>query len=104
AKTALVVGLIFGFFHVSLFRIGPAAYLGMILAAVVLLTGSIYPAILWHALNNAIALLAPRLGVMEAEALPPQWMMGAAAVVLAVVFWALWKVRKRSQSGLYTAR
>ncbi|MEM7356715.1 MAG: CPBP family glutamic-type intramembrane protease, partial [Acidobacteriota bacterium] len=51
----LVTGLVFGLFHISLIRLLPTAALGVLLAAVTLLTGSIFPAMLWHALNNAMA-------------------------------------------------
>ncbi len=53
----LVIGGIFGFFHMALFRLFPTAFLGVILTAVTLLTGSIFPAMLWHALNNATSVL-----------------------------------------------
>ncbi len=53
----LVVGGIFGFFHVALFRLFPTAFLGVILTTVTLLTGSIFPAMLWHALNNGTSVL-----------------------------------------------
>ncbi len=55
---ALVVGLIFGLFHVTLFRIIPTAFLGVTLTALALLTGSIFPCIVVHAGNNALAVLA----------------------------------------------
>src|SRR2546423_15200174 len=42
AMTVLLVGIIFGLFHVALFRFAPTALLGMILAAVTLLTRSIF--------------------------------------------------------------
>lgn len=54
--TVIVSGLIFAAFHVALFRLVPTAFLGMVLAFVTIMTGSIYPAMLWHALNNGISL------------------------------------------------
>ncbi len=60
--TILLTGIMFGFFHVTLMRIVPTAVLGFLLAWLVLRTGSIYPAIIWHFLNNATAVLADRLG------------------------------------------
>lgn len=89
----LAVGLIFGFFHVSLFRILPTAWLGMVLTAVTLLTGSIYPAMLWHALNNALAIVPTYLGWVEGSVTPPIGLYAIAAVLLAVSFAILWKVR-----------
>ncbi|MCU0224092.1 MAG: ABC transporter permease subunit [Acidobacteria bacterium] len=88
----LTVGLVFGLFHQALFRIAPTAFLGVLLTAVVLLTGSIFPAMLWHALSNALALLAGRAGADLAE-LPAAY-YAAAAVVLALAFWILWRTRR----------
>ncbi len=65
----ITVGLIFGLFHVAIFRIVPTAFLGMSLTAIALLTGSIFPGMVAHAGNNALALLAGKgevsLGRME---------------------------------------
>ncbi len=86
----LVVGAIFGFFHVDLFRLIPTAYIGFVLAAVVLITGSILPAMLWHALNNAVALVPAYFGYTET---PPLWSAAAGLVGLAFAFWILWTQR-----------
>lgn len=98
----LATGLIFGIFHVSLFRIGPTAYLGVVLAAVVLLTGSLYPAIVWHALNNAVALVAGYYGWWEGEP-PADWVFAVAAGGLTVALWILWRTR-RPYPGVGKAR
>jgi len=89
-----VVGAIFGLFHVDLWRILPTAYLGVLLTAVVLLTGSIYPAMLWHALNNAAALVPAELGWIARDAELPTWSypLGASGLVLA--FALLWATRR----------
>ena len=87
----LVVGAIFGFFHVDLFRLVPTAYLGSLLAAVVLITGSIFPAMLWHALNNAVAVVPAYLGWWSGE--PPLWTAAVGLVGLALAFWILWRNR-----------
>ena len=91
---ALAVGTIFGLFHVSLFRIVPTAWLGVLLATVVLLTGSIFPAMLWHAVNNAAALVPERLGWIDPEMSIPGWAYPVAAGVLALVLAGLWAVRR----------
>ena len=100
---ALAVGVIFGFFHVSIWRIPPTAYLGTLLAGVVLLTGSIYPAILWHALNNAAAIIPSELGWVDADARLPDWSYPVAAVALAASFAVLWATR-RPYPGLLPPR
>lgn len=78
----LVVGGIFGLFHVSLFRIFPTAYLGSLLALITILTGSIFPAMLWHALNNAVALVPMALGWVGPDVALPGWAWPVALVAL----------------------
>ncbi|MFP4624091.1 MAG: CPBP family intramembrane glutamic endopeptidase [Gemmatimonadota bacterium] len=90
---ALVVGLIFGLFHVSLFRLIPTTYLGVLLAGVTLLTGSIFPAMLWHALNNAAALVPAHLDWWGDEPTIPGWLFAAAVVGLAAALWIIWVSR-----------
>ncbi len=87
----LLVGLVFGVFHVSLFRIAPTAYLGMLLTAVTLLTGSVYPAMAWHGINNALVLVAAH-GEAPLDEVPPL-LHAAAAVALATAGYILWRVR-----------
>ena len=90
----LTVGLLFGLFHVNLWRIPPTAYLGTLLATVVLLTGSIYPAMLWHAVNNAAALIPVELAWVTEDYHFPLWAYPVAAAVLAVAFTVLWLTRR----------
>jgi sodium transport system permease protein len=85
----LAVGVIFGLFHVSLFRIIPTAYLGVILATVVVLTGSILPAILWHTLNNALVLVPASLGWLDPDQTVAGWLYAVAAVGLAASLWVI---------------
>ncbi|MGH7504978.1 MAG: lysostaphin resistance A-like protein [Longimicrobiales bacterium] len=88
----LAVGAIFGLFHADLFRIIPTAYLGAILAAVVILSGSIFPAMLWHAINNAVALVPAWYGVEVRE--PEWWLYGLGALGVMVAFGLLWRWRE----------
>ena len=91
AGLALVVGLVFGIFHVALFRFVPTACLGVMLAAVTMMTGSIYPAMLWHALSNAVGILAYKLQIPEAELDPLSYLAGVG--MLAAAFWIFWRNR-----------
>ena len=86
-RLVLVNGLVFGLFHVALFRILPAGYLGVVLAAVTLITGSIFPAMLWHALNNGFVLLMGRAG-FPLEQLD-NWMYALAGAILLCALWLL---------------
>jgi sodium transport system permease protein len=88
---ALAVGGIFGFFHVSLFRIVPTAWLGFVFVWAVLLSGSIYPAMLWHALNNALVVVPEHLGLLPESFQPEGWWAAPAAVGLGVSMWILWR-------------
>lgn len=91
---ALIVGGVFGMFHVSLFRIVPTGFLGVMLAAATLLTGSVYPAMLWHFLNNFLAIVPTDRGWMPEDFSVEPWMTGVAAVGVALTFWILWRVRR----------
>jgi sodium transport system permease protein len=89
----LVVGAIFGLFHVSLFRLLPTAFLGVLFAAVVLMTGSIFPAMLWHFGNNFIALVPPQLGWVSEDTPVPWWAFVLGVAGLLVAFAIVWRVR-----------
>jgi sodium transport system permease protein len=88
---ALAVGGIFAFFHGALFRLLPTAFLGVLLAAVTLLTGSVFPAMLWHALNNAISFILCKADLADPN--QQTWHYIAAAAVLLGVIAALWRIR-----------
>ncbi len=88
---ALAVGLIFGLFHVTLFRIVPTAFLGVFLTGIALLTGSIIPCMLMHAGNNAFGLWASQAGF--APELLDWWTYAAAGVVFALCFYILFRTR-----------
>lgn len=79
---ALAVGAIFGLFHLSLFRIIPTAFLGFVLTWVVLFSGSIFPAMLWHALNNAMVIAPDSLGWVPEDFAPEAWWVLPAGLVL----------------------
>jgi len=91
AVLALVVGLVFGLFHVALFRIIPTGFLGIVLTAVALLTGSIFPGMVMHAGNNALALWAARQGFPLADL---NWKLYlAAACTFALSFYVIYRNR-----------
>lgn len=107
-RAALVVGLIFGLFHMYAEKIPVHTLMGMILAMVCLRTGSIFCAMAIHLVNNAVPLLADRIPDLAKwlampqtteEMLRPQLtpLMGAHVLILAVgLFLAL---RRQSVYG-----
>jgi sodium transport system permease protein len=90
----LVVGLLFGVFHLSIQRLLPTGLLGIVLTYLALRSGSIFPAMLMHAfLNGSVVLLnagkypafierAVELAEIEQKGLPP-WLVAAALAVFA---------------------
>ncbi len=98
---ALVVGTLFGLYHVALPRLLPTAFLGILFTGATLLSGSIYPAMLWHALNNALSLLTADSG-LPMDALPLDVHL-CGVILLLVAFWVLWRNR-RPYPGLLLGR
>jgi sodium transport system permease protein len=90
AQAVVANGLIFGVFHIpgaTVFRFLPSAFLGMLLAFVVLRTRSIWPAMLMHFLNNgSIVLLSSSPWILERFADPhqgpPLWLIAPALLSL----------------------
>jgi membrane protease YdiL (CAAX protease family) len=48
-----VIGILFGVFHLSMFRIIPTGLLGVLLAYLTLASGSIFPSMCLHFMHNA---------------------------------------------------
>ncbi len=57
ASAIFITAALFGFYHMSLVKFIPTGLLGLALCYVVWRTGSIYPAILMHFLNNAYSVI-----------------------------------------------
>ena len=93
-----ISGLIFGFFHIQLGNVLPLTALGVILALMTWLSGTIWPAILAHFINNGAAVLVgsqyPELLFQEVsyESLPPFWVLGLSIIFTAlIIYWMLQK-------------
>lgn len=57
-STAIIaVAALFGVYHMSLVKFIPTGFLGLVLCYVVYKTGSIYPAMMIHFINNALSVL-----------------------------------------------
>jgi len=100
-------GLIFGLFHLApdtAFRILPTAWLGMVLAWVVLASGSLPLAMVLHFLNNAsivtlVSLPATRELITGAEQEPPIWLLPVAVALLVTGFLVLERARSKGHDG-----
>lgn len=66
--SVLLIAILFGLFHISIYRIVPTALLGIMLGYLVLRTGSILAGMLAHGLVNATAIL------LASERIPPRLM------------------------------
>ncbi len=85
-QLVLVAGIVFGFFHVDLFRIPPTSLLGVLLVIAVIRSGSIYPAMAWHALHNALALGSARAEQIGLPDQPTWWHYVLAALAILLAF------------------
>jgi membrane protease YdiL (CAAX protease family) len=89
----LAVGLIFGLFHMTLFRLAPTAALGMVLSGIALMTGSIFPGMLLHMGNNAWGLWAG-MHDFDPESLGA-WPSAALLAIFCLSMWIIYRNRVR---------
>ena len=85
-QLVLVAGIAFGFFHVDLFRIPGTSFLGVLLVIAVLRSGSVYPAMAWHALDNALAVGSARVEQIRLPDQPTWWHYVLATLAILVAF------------------
>ncbi len=64
-RAILWTAVLFGAFHFDLYRLFPTMALGAVLGWTAWITGSLWPAILLHAANNTLAVLATNSAVLE---------------------------------------
>lgn len=92
----LISGLIFGMFHIQLGNIFPLATLGVILALMTWLSGTLWPAVVAHFINNGAAVLVgsqyPELLFQEMtpETLPSIWILVVSIIFsVSIVYWMI---------------
>ncbi|RPH94978.1 CPBP family intramembrane metalloprotease [candidate division KSB1 bacterium] len=95
--SVIAVGLAFGLMHMDVYKFFSAAFLGILLGIIVLRTGSLFPAILAHMLNNSFSFLVQKyqdylpgvawLDEKAAVLLPWHIVLIAAGFVAAGLFW-----------------
>lgn len=84
----------FGVIHLNPFNlIGPILF-GVGIGMVVWRTGSILPAILWHALNNTVAVLM--MGIGGNDFTPPWWVNGGLTILFVLLLWEFILQTRRS--------
>jgi membrane protease YdiL (CAAX protease family) len=86
ASAIAVNGVLFGLFHLSAYRFLPTALLGVALAQLALRSGSIFPPMLFHFLNNLATVLVGRLltgASGESSIRPDPLVTGIAVLVFA---------------------
>lgn len=104
AVTAIVFsGLLFGMYHVQPANLLPLATLGVLLGLLTWASGSIWPAVVAHFINNAGAVIAVTrfpdtlASEMSSETMPPVWLvLLSLALTVAVVGAILKAARTRS--------
>jgi uncharacterized protein len=93
----IVSGIIFGLFHIQLGNILPLASLGIILALMTWLSGTIWPAVVAHLINNGAAVVVgihfPELLFREdiADVLPPLWLLFASIFLTVIIIYTMIK-------------
>jgi hypothetical protein len=95
----LVSGAMFSALHVN--RIGFLGLweIGILLALLRLWSGSLWPAIVCHATNNAVAGVAFLLGWEDPDIPPPAWLLALGAVLLAAGIALIPRILRRARSA-----
>jgi len=80
----LVVAAGFALMHLSVYRLGPTFFVGVVAGAVVLRSGSLWCGVVLHTIHNAVSLMLPRLVDGQTRDLSPAD-VAVAGVLAAVV-------------------
>jgi membrane protease YdiL (CAAX protease family) len=106
---AALTALIFGMLHLDPFRLVPTMFLGFLFGLIVVWSGSIFPAMLAHACNNAFSYLMQRnqesLAAIswlnpDSVGLLPWWLIAAGVLMMAAGLWWLKKCGQPSEKSV----
>jgi sodium transport system permease protein len=86
---SVVAGIVFGLFHFSYFRIVTTAFLGVVLTAIALVTGSVFPGIALHIGNNAFAYILAEAGIADGD--PGRLLYSAATLVFIICLYVIYR-------------
>lgn len=101
----IVSGFLFGLYHVQLSNLLPLAAIGIFLAYVTWTSGSIYPAMVAHLVNNGGSVLVgtyyPESAFAEItpESMPPIWAVFISLIVSAFLIYLLYKQHINSKAA-----
>ncbi|HQO23952.1 MAG TPA: CPBP family intramembrane metalloprotease, partial [Spirochaetota bacterium] len=100
AGAVIFVGLMFGGMHLNVFTFFETAALGIIFGFVTVYTGSIYPAVIMHFLNNAFSVVLMRY-INDGVITESHWMVSegpfvwSASLAAVLSFLAVYLFRKK---------
>ena len=77
----ILVAVLFGLLHLSLVRSLPTATLGVVLGMLVVWTGSLWPAVLAHGLNNSLAVTMAHFEVAPENHMLPLVLVSSALCI-----------------------
>jgi membrane protease YdiL (CAAX protease family) len=102
----LISGLFFGLFPLQAANLIPLATLGIILAVMTWLSGSIWPAIFAHFINNGMAVVVginyPELFFQDItyDTLPPVWLLFVSIVLTCLIIYVMLNNSTESKSQI----
>jgi len=88
----VLTALFFSLMHFDPWRLAPTFLLGIVAGALVFRTGSIWTAMIFHFVNNALAIgltVAYRDEALADTSAPPMWLIAVVAAAMPVAFWLL---------------